>query len=221
MCGRCNKSGHQCKYRDQADLVFRNQTAFAAQKAEESWRQRSKAKHTLSESSSRGSVTRGSRSPSFGSTSPETTRIRSGSRTHPNAPVPDFNTLVINPAVKEDDLAHKAYERFIYDFVIYEDANVAAGEPENGFWDWVPPLFERAAEGSCLKITVRAVAYANFSARCNAPAVQGLADELMGKALKLLQGQLADKSLAVKDDTLAAVYLMGAYEVSKFIIGMI
>jgi hypothetical protein len=132
-----------------------------------------------------------------------------------SVPVPDFNDPIINHALQEDQLALRAYTRFIYDFVIHEDADVAAGEIENGFWDWIPSYYEQASEGSCLKITVQAIAYANFSERCNAPAVRSLADELLGAGLKLLQRQLADKSLALEDETLAAVYLMGVYEVSK------
>src|SRR5690242_9558535 len=66
-CNRCSKSNHECNYRDQADLFFRNQTAFAAQRAEDSWRKRSKShRRTLSSSSDSG------RSPSNESISPTT-----------------------------------------------------------------------------------------------------------------------------------------------------
>lgn len=110
-----------------------------------------------------------------------------------------------------------AYERFIYDFVVFESPNRAPEEPSDALWDFVPYLYDRAPEGSCLTVAVDAVAYANFASRCNASQAQALAEEYQGKGIKLLQQAITDKEKAHSDDALCSVYLMGVYEVCQVI----
>lgn len=302
VCNRCSKARVECKYRDQADLLFRNQTAFAAQKAEESWRKRSRSSQagTLntagggevagrrareSDAGSVSGASRGSFSASGGnrmvlhqrsssqnaftfptgitgggqipgssgmSTDPfvvspqnqirgpqsashqrsssestnqsstqstpqshlfSTSHMRSSSHaTSPQTPESfhsslDFNDLSIAPL--RCDLRRLAYERFIYDFVIFDSPNRPADEPSAAMWDFIPYLYEKAEEGSCLATTVDAVAYGNFASRCHAPQAFALAEECAAKSIKLLQTTIADKVMAASNDALCAVYLIG------------
>ncbi|PVH95520.1 hypothetical protein DM02DRAFT_600726 [Periconia macrospinosa] len=226
-CIRCTKSGHECKYRDQADLLFRNQTAFAAQKAEESWRKRSRShQRTSSESVASGRSTPPTRrSSSIHSSRNSPSRIVEespvsltsfnglSSRNSPpriveesSVSLASFNGLSIAPMLY--DLRRLAYERFIYDFVIPETPNLSKDEPSDAMWDFIPYLYEKAGPGSCLVATIDAVSYANFANRCNAPHAIPLAEECATKSIKLLQATVADTTLASSNETLCAVYLM-------------
>lgn len=130
----------------------------------------------------------------------------------PSTPIADFNDLHIASGVKLD-LRHLAYERFMYDFVIFETPNRAPEIPSDALWDFIPYLYERSLHGSCLATVVNAVAYANFANRCNAPQAQVLAEECHKKGMKLLQMMISSKDSASSDEALCAVYLMGIYDV--------
>lgn len=208
MCNRCIKAGHDCKYRDQADLLFRNQTAVAAQKAEDSWRKRSR-------SHQRAGSEYSTRQPSPGDLqSPPKTQQNSPGEppSEPCAPIIDFNNFSIAPGTTPN-LRRLAYERFIYDFVVFETPNKLPEDPSDAIWDFIPHLYQTSKEGTCLTTVVDAIAYANFSNRCNAPQALHLAEECLGKGIKLLQGMIADKEQATSDEALCSVYLMGVYEV--------
>ncbi|PVH90098.1 hypothetical protein DM02DRAFT_678808 [Periconia macrospinosa] len=157
ICIRCSKSGHECKYRDQADLLFRNQTAFAAQKAEESWRKRSRS-HQRNNSESVLSLPQ---------SSPPTRRLSSTPSTHsthssemlpspqtPECREPLTNIDELSVAFMPYDLRCLAYERFVYDFVITESPNTSCDDPSDALWDFIPYLYEKSGKGSCLA-TVR------------------------------------------------------------------
>ncbi|KAF2471721.1 uncharacterized protein BDR25DRAFT_324876 [Lindgomyces ingoldianus] len=207
ICNRCHKSNHDCKYRDQSDLLFRNQTAFAAQKAEESWRKRSKShQRAESDGSSYHSSPSTHQSPPSNHSSP-----RSDLASDPSASLADFNNLSVSHSLPPD-LHRLAYERFLYDWIVLETPNKNSDEPSDAIWDFLPLLYQRSAEGSCLAAVISAISYANFSSRCNAPQALGLAEEHIGKGIKLLQKAIADPKQAGTDETLAAVYLMGVYE---------
>ncbi|KAJ8106175.1 hypothetical protein OPT61_g9714 [Boeremia exigua] len=223
ICTRCIKGNHECKYRDQADLLFRNQTAFAAQRAEDSWRKRSKS-HQRNLSTNSDSQ----RSPASDSTSP-TTRIRHASISGPRrssstiyeghidfdgaATINGFDDLSIAPALKPD-LRRLAYERFLYDFVIMESPNHPPDEPSDSLWSFIPTLYNRAAEDSCVVTVVNAVAYVNFATRCNAPHAEALGEECLGRGMLLLSKMIADKKQAMSDEALCSVYLMGVFELA-------
>ncbi|KAF1993750.1 hypothetical protein P154DRAFT_477036 [Amniculicola lignicola CBS 123094] len=245
-CGRCTKSHNECKYRDQADLLFRNQTAFAAQKAEESWRKRAKS-HTRASSSdaSRPSP------PSIGSQqSPPSERLSPESNHH-ESPVNEQSSLVLPHASSftasefhnlnaasydvfgtgdvdalsigfldslslgyelQPDPAQRAYDRFVYDFVVPESPDKEPGAPSDSLWDFIPALYQYAREDSCLATIVRSVSFANYANRYRDSHARQSADEAFGKAIKLLQKAIQSKKDAATDATLAAVYLMGVYE---------
>jgi hypothetical protein len=200
-------------------LLFRNQTAFAAQKAEESWRKRAKShQRQPSEGSSSNN-----RSPNSKSLSPPLTSDHhpspcnshdsphSESTSDTSNAITSFNDLTIGSEI-QPDLRQLAYDRFIYDFVVLDNPSQPAGEPSNNLWSFIPLLYESSKEGSCFKTVVTAVSYANYSTRCDAPFAQGLAEDFLGKGIKQLQKQIADKNLASTDETLGAVYMMGVWE---------
>ncbi|KAH7401568.1 hypothetical protein BKA66DRAFT_545309 [Pyrenochaeta sp. MPI-SDFR-AT-0127] len=227
VCSRCNKSKYNCRYRDQADLLFRNQTAFAAQRAEESWRKRSKShQRTLSESLASRKY------PSCDKSSPSSRRHqRSISDSHNShqsllnnfeydptyhifngaASTLILDNLTMAPPVNPD-LRRLAYERFIYDFVSPQSPNRLPEEPSDALWTFIPTLYQKAAEDSCIATVVNAVAYINFDNRCNAPQAKALAEDCLGKAFTLLSKAIADKKLAATNEALCSVYLMGVYE---------
>ena len=110
-----------------------------------------------------------------------------------------------------------AYERFLYDFVTPEPPNKPLDEPSDAMWNFIPVLYQRAAEGSCVSTVIHAVAYANFAHRCNAPQAEALGEEYLGRGMALLSKMIADKKLAATDEALCSVYLMGVYEVRSYI----
>ncbi|KAF2108227.1 hypothetical protein BDV96DRAFT_285526 [Lophiotrema nucula] len=199
-CNRCSKSGHECRYRDQADLLFRNQTAFAAQKAEESWRKRSKSHQRAESESSIQSIHSNQHSPGSSKDSP---------------PATDDLLILSNLSIGPDpqaDLRRAAYDRFKYDFVVHQTPGRDPSIPSDSLWTFIPELYERAAEGSCLRVVVDAAALANLSSRQKIPQASVLGEEYLGKGIKLLQKAIADKKQAASDEVLATVYLLGVYE---------
>ncbi|KAF2709386.1 hypothetical protein K504DRAFT_481810 [Pleomassaria siparia CBS 279.74] len=216
-CSRCSKSNSQCKYRDQGDLLFRNQTTIAAQKAESSWRKRAKS-HQRSPSASIASIA----SSASHHSSPRSTRESPPSLDRRASPpreswfevsssIPIFNKLSIGYQV-QPDLQRLAYERFIYDFVVFDSPSHDPNQPSSALWDFIPPLYQAAEPDSSLATIVHAVSYANFSARCNAPHAQALGEECLARGFKLLQKTLSDKDQAPSDHALCAVYLLGVWE---------
>ncbi|PVH90225.1 hypothetical protein DM02DRAFT_683428, partial [Periconia macrospinosa] len=174
ICIHCSKSGHECKYRDQADILFRNQTALAAQKAEESWRKRSRS---LQQSNNESAVSLSqSSSPTRRLDSTHSSEIFPSSQT-PECCAPLTNVNELSVAFMPYDLRRLAYERFVYDFVITESPHTSCDDPSDALWDFIPYLYEKSGKGSCLATVVDAVSYANFANRCNAPQAVQLAEE--------------------------------------------
>ncbi|KAF2035649.1 hypothetical protein EK21DRAFT_96835 [Setomelanomma holmii] len=215
---------HECRYRDQADLLFRNQTAAAAQRAEDSWRKRSKShQRATSESVARQTFT-SSRTivtnvHQGSSSSPENPEIEAavacgaGTASDPTTQVSlyGFGGLSIAPMLAPD-IRLLAYQRFIYDFVVPESPNTSPEEPSDAIMNFVPLLYQHTDPGSCFAMIANAVCYINFFNRCNSTHALKLAQNAYGKALKLLSKMIADKEQAASNDALASVYLMGVYE---------
>ncbi|KAH7125100.1 hypothetical protein B0J11DRAFT_549974 [Dendryphion nanum] len=219
-CNRCSKSGHDCKYRDQADLLFRNQTALAAQKAEDSWRKRSKSHQRTASTASTNSNKQGgsspgsSYSPKSSQQSPTSFKRESPKReTAPEISVSslNLNSLAIGLDI-QPDLRRQAYERFLYDFVAEQAAENDPGGSPNALWDFIPVLYDRSQEGSCFATVIDALSYFNFAARCNAPHAQVLAEEAHGRSLQLIHSSILDKNLAPTDEALGSVLMMSVYE---------
>ncbi|KAF2622221.1 hypothetical protein BU25DRAFT_352660, partial [Macroventuria anomochaeta] len=221
-CNRCTNSDHECKYRDQANLLFRNQTAFAAQRAEDLWRKRLKSQQRAFSGNSHSqrsppsdsvSPAGRNRHPSISSTQHQSATIYEGHTDFfdGTAAISKFDNFTIAPELTPD-LRRIAYERFLYDFVILESPNHPSNEPSDALWSFIPVLYNRAAEDSCVAIVVNAVAYVNFANRCNAPQAAALGEECLGRGMVLLSKMIADKTQAMSDEALCSVYLMGVYE---------
>jgi hypothetical protein len=198
--------------------MFRNQTSIAAQKAEGAWRQRSKSQQRPG---SIGDINRslsfgGQHAPQTGSASlaKDESRVSVAEKAMyiPIPPTSRFNDLSMSSRIGPD-LHRLAYERFVYDYVVFETPHKPPGALSDGIYDFIPTLYQRAPDGSCLVMAVDAVAYVNFASRCNAPQAQALGEESLGKAIKLLQTAIADKQQAPTDEILCSVYLMGIYGV--------
>lgn len=111
------------------------------------------------------------------------------------------------------DLRRLAFERFVYDFVVFEPPSKPPGGLNEAIWEYIPTMYHRAPRESCLAVTVDAVSYANFANRCHAPQAQALSEECLGRAIKLIQEAIADKEQALTDASLCAVYLLGVFGV--------
>ena len=225
ICSRCSKTSLDCRYRDQADLLFRNQTASAAQRAEDSWRKRSKSNQREPASSGSSNAS----PPGDESSPPGTQQLISGALHSQQAPtlahidehmdasdgaalVPDLGNLTMTPS-DAPDLCHLAFQRFVYDFVSPEYPGRPSNEPPDDLWTFIPTLYQNAPEGSCLVIILNAVACVNYANRCNAPYAMAAAEEYMAKGIAMLTKVLAEKTLAASDEVLCSVYLMAVYEV--------
>lgn len=124
----------------------------------------------------------------------------------------DFGTLSLVEEVTPD-VRKVAYERWVYDFVLSETPATDPRDGSSALLDFVPEIYENAAENSCVKSSVRAVAFANYCWRYKNPEAQHWARKHAGKTLAILQQSIADGRKAASDETLLTVYLMGMYEV--------
>lgn len=116
------------------------------------------------------------------------------------------------------DIRRRAFERFLYDFVTIETGDDSE-ESSAALFDFVPVMYKQAGEGSCFATIVDAVCYTNYSARCRSSEARLMADECLGKGIGLLQKMLQDSEQARTDEALGSVYLLGLFEVSRFLVG--
>jgi hypothetical protein len=226
VCGRCSKKSLACRYRDQADVLFRNQTELAAQRAESSWRQRSKPhQDTFSETgasprpipsdhSAGSDREQHPTSDCVGQTPSVVTSTRSNLSSDDglSTPVESSSHSSVAPYIRQD-MRQLAYERFIYDFVASENPSRPPEEPSDALFSFVPVLYQHAHPDSCLATVVNAVAFINFANRCDVPLATTLAEESFGKGIQLLSKMITSKEAAASDDALCSVHLMGIFEV--------
>jgi hypothetical protein len=133
-----------------------------------------------------------------------------------NEPVPiiDLSKMTITPAANPD-FRRRAFERFVYDFVLPDSPTRAKDEPSDALWTFIPVLYQGASEDSLIATVVDAVSYVNLANRCYAPRAEALGEECLGKGIAMLTKVIADKKLAATNEALCSVYLMGVYEVCK------
>ncbi|PSN58638.1 hypothetical protein BS50DRAFT_510061, partial [Corynespora cassiicola Philippines] len=111
-----------------------------------------------------------------------------------------------------NDLAQISYQRFIYDFVVFESSHLPSGAVSDAIWEFLPTMYQRSAPGSCLTAIVEAVAFLNFANRYEVPEALILAEERLQKSIQLLRRRISTKRQASTDQTLCTVFLMGIYE---------
>lgn len=124
----------------------------------------------------------------------------------------DSFRLHIVPSIAPD-MGRLAYERFVYDFVTPEHPNKSPDEPSESVWTFIPVLYRNTSPDSCLAMIVNAVSYVNFANRCNAPQMALLAEEYIGKGIKMLSRTIGNSQQAASDDALCSAYLMQIYDV--------
>jgi len=120
--------------------------------------------------------------------------------------------LPLSPPSRQD-LRQLAYQRFVYDFVVFPDPNKPLEEPSDALFSFVPLLYEQAHPDSCLATVVNAVAYINFANRRDVPQAMALAEESFGQGIKMLSRMIANEETAASDEALCSVHLMGVFEV--------
>lgn len=129
-------------------------------------------------------------------------------------PTIDLSKMTITPAVNPD-FRRRAFERFVYDFVLPDSPSMPKDEPSDALWTFIPVLYQGASEDSLIAMVVDAVAYVNYSNRCNDPHAAALGEECVAKAIPMLTRVIADKRQSATNEALCSVYLMGVYEVCR------
>ena len=129
----------------------------------------------------------------------------------------DLSRLTITPS-PNPDFRRRAFERFVYDFVLPDSPNRPADQPDEALWTFIPLLYQDAPENSLIATAVDAVSYVNFANRYNDSHAQALGEECVGRALPMLTKAIADKKQAATNTALCSVHLMGIYEVRSFVI---
>jgi hypothetical protein len=128
------------------------------------------------------------------------------------ASIIDLSKMTITPVVNPD-FRRRAFERFVYDFVLPDSPTRPKDEPSDALWTFIPVLYQGASDDSLIAMAVDAVAYVNFSNRCNDPHAATLGEECVAKAIPMLTKVIADKKQSATNEALCSVYLMGVYEV--------
>jgi hypothetical protein len=99
---------------------------------------------------------------------------------------------------------------FLSNFVLLPNTKVAKGHL--GF---LVPLVKESCKNSTLKLTLNAVALAALANQPNARTLQPAADSHYVTALNQINKDLQDSKKAQQDSTLASVFLLSLYEVSR------
>lgn len=89
---------------------------------------------------------------------------------------------------------------------------------DDGFLEYLPTLYQRSAPGSCLSVTVYAVAYACVTELNECEWMQDVVALLYDKAISLVEKALSDEKEAGKDSTLVSLFLLSVLEVSNSLI---
>jgi hypothetical protein len=182
-------------YRDEFDVFLRNQTTQTAEKAQKKWRSRAtkKPEHQDDEDT-----------PTESTPPCDTSSGRSNTGSPGDLALAFPQAMSLGPSLH--DLAH---QRFLFDFVVPDNSSKFM----EGFQTFIPGFYNLTSPGSCFGTALSAAALANYGGRCKSTEAQGLAVEQYAKALGLLNQSLRNPKESRKQETLAAVVLLGVYEV--------
>lgn len=194
-CLKCQRYGHKCEYRDQFDILVRDQTKEASKRARQKWRARSTQVHRHDHSESE----RGSPMQNY------------------STPLQAPNTFIKIPYVSLSPpvaplLSELALNRFYFDYV----CSTKGGTEVRGFLSFLPKMVAKSSAGSLLHTSVMAVALANFHGRHRSSNLSDTNSGRIeyGKALLLTKSSLESRSQ--ETETLLSVYLLSLYEVVQF-----
>ena len=217
-----------CRYRDELDLQFRNQTDVAVKRAQEKWRSRA-TKPLADDGDERGDDPGGidtstntmaaESSQHAAETIPQTASDDISSITYAASTsfaysiLPDYrqNPLQAPSMLRpvSPRLEQIAVGRFFSDYVV----DTHASNPEQGWNDLLPDMFGRSSSDSCLHVSVIANSLANLAGRQSLPELKDSAAAKYCQALELTNAALQNPEEATRDETLLAVSLLGLYEV--------
>lgn len=180
------RTGNQCVYRAEVDLLFHDETAHATARAERMWLARANQ-----ESCDDRTVTSGNH-----------LSRDSYSRSCTPAPSKELHLSL-------EDLA---VARFVHDYVVASgDRSVPFG-----YFDFLPRVYCTNKVGSSINTAIEAVALANFSRRCHLHSdVTTTAATRYGKALALTHAALRDPVTMLSHETVLSCHLLGLYEVRR------
>ncbi|KIW05931.1 uncharacterized protein PV09_03124 [Verruconis gallopava] len=193
ICERCTKGGFECTYRDEFDLLLRNQTTETAEKAKRKWRSRAKKLEERT-SSSHASPSTSSSSDPCDSPASRTTDC-----------VPECSP----PVDLDQSIYDLATKRFLFDFVIPGGSQV----PKTGFASFVLRIVDDMKPGTCIYHAFRATSLANFAGRSKSTHAAEMASKEYGKTIKLLGSYVSRPESLPPLQTLSSICLLSAYEI--------
>ncbi|KAF1985816.1 hypothetical protein K402DRAFT_421743 [Aulographum hederae CBS 113979] len=196
ICKRCLKTGHDCVYRDSLELYFRNETGSAAKRAQDGWRQRSKKPTKDGKTESRESST-------------DVVSVSPISLSNDSKPTQlDFNSsLTILPMLAPSAI-ELSENRFFFDYVLQTNRAF----PYSGIMDFLPELYRKSSQETCLPEALAAMAKLNLYRRTRNQQLAIQAAESYGHSLQLMKAALQNPETARSNEVLISMYLMGMYE---------
>lgn len=125
----------------------------------------------------------------------------------PAAPLADRTSLASSPTIQVEQLV---FHYFLSNFVLLPGI-----EGRRGFLDFLLPLLRNEPPDSHLSVSFKAVALAAFGNRPNSKKLLVQASSEYSRALSSTNTALANPVMQKSDQTLAAVLLLGLFEVSE------
>ena len=181
-CSQCLKSKRICPgYTAQFDLILRDQTRSTRRRVQR--QQNQLAKPTIPEEDGLSRLD----------------AVQEAFMTWSAANLSSTSPLLLGP--DPSNIEDLAICRFFTNYVLLPRHH----EAFRGFLDALPPLFNRAPNGSVLSLATSAVALAIIGGNPSHPREAILAQKRLGKALTMAHEAVADPVDSLKDETLMAV----------------
>lgn len=204
-CSQCIRSGKECYgYRDALSMMFKDETAVVAKKAEKRY-------EVLAQQHSSSEPSEGQRSRASSSkASPVTwtdseTQLLKPPVSFSRYPTPESMTREITPSIEDQAIG----------FFISNHVSQPALVPR-GQYEW---LLEALSQPGCeeiLRSSANAASLAGLANSTKNPIIMAKARAAYGSALRMTNSALSVKQTAVKDSTLMSVIMLGLYESIAF-----
>ncbi|KAH8129971.1 hypothetical protein ACSS6W_003031 [Trichoderma asperelloides] len=203
-CKQCAKSRRQCPgYRDEFDLVFRNETQATekrAQRASKKALAQRMSKFTAASSSESPSPNEAFSAPPFNTTE----HLASYGRKNQQTPWTGLYALLQKPQM---DLEGQASCHFLSNYVLIPRAGNG-----RGFLEYIVPLLRAEDVAPQFKAAFDACAMASFANSQGSPHLVERALRTHSKALGAINIALNNPDTIKQDSTLAAILLLGLFE---------
>ncbi|KFY44128.1 hypothetical protein V494_01614 [Pseudogymnoascus sp. VKM F-4513 (FW-928)] len=189
-CTQCRKSRRECPgYKDDFDLVFRNETQATEKRAK---KPTSKARKAASQAPSNRQWNSNAAPPVAG---------------NPNSALVPSSTPAQVPTTLSIPVEQVASHYFFTNFVATSDNGASIG-----LTDYIIPLANASQSNKHLSLAFSAASLAAFGNRPSGKALLTKAQEQYSKAIRHVNYALRDPVLQKTDETLASVMLLGMYE---------